>query len=126
MDAYMDTNVAVRLALGDIRKITKPAQQAMERYDLLISPMALLELQYLFEIGLLAAPASQALAHLQEAVGLAVCRLPFADIAHAACNEAWTRDVFDRVIVAHARYAPNAPLITADTNIQNHYEHAIW
>ena len=126
MDAYLDTNVALRLALGDIRKITKPAQQAMERYDLLISPMALLELQYLFEIGRLAAPASQVLAHLQETVGLAVCTLPFPEIARAACNESWTRDAFDRMIVAHARYAPNAPLITSDTNIHDHYKHAIW
>ena len=34
--------------------------------------------------------------------GLAVCRLPFASVLEYALNQAWTRDPFDRLIVAQA------------------------
>ena len=43
----------------------------------------------------------------------------------AACQESWTHDAFDRLIVAQARYA-RSPLITADGEIKQHYPLAIW
>jgi PIN domain nuclease of toxin-antitoxin system len=126
MQAYLDTNVVVRLALGDLRKISKPAQKAIERYNLLISPMVWLEVQYLFEIGRITAPAAKVIPHLDTTIGVKLCPLAFADIARAATEETWTRDAFDRLIVAHARHAGNAPLLTADEHIKTHYKPAIW
>jgi PIN domain nuclease of toxin-antitoxin system len=126
MEAYLDTNVAVRLSLGNVRKISKPARQAINRYQLRMSPMVLLELQFLFEIGRTVMTAEQTLSSLQTDVDLQLCTLSFADIARAACRETWTRDAFDRLIVAHARHAANAPLITADEAIKTHYKPAIW
>ena len=126
MRAYLDTNVVLRLALGDLKKISKTAQKAIERYDLFLSPMVWLEVQYIFEIGRITTPASKLIAHLDSTIGLSNCPIPFADIARAACDESWTRDVFDRLIVAHARHAANAPLITADDEIRDHYKPAIW
>lgn len=126
MKAYLDTNAVMRLAHGDRKKITKPAQQAIERYDLLLSPMVLLELQYIFEIGRILTPAAKIFAHLETTIGLSICPLPFAAIARVACDETWTRDSFDRMIVAQARHAGNAPLITADEAIKIHYKPAIW
>lgn len=126
MEAYLDTNVAVRLSLGNVRKISQPARQAINRYQLLISPMVLLELQFLFEIGRTAMTAEQTFSSLQSEIDLNLCPLPFIDIARAACHETWTRDNFDRVIVAHARHAGNAPLLTADEHIKTHYKPAIW
>lgn len=126
MQAYLDTNVVVRLALGDVKKISKTAQRAIERYDLFLSPMVYLELQYLFEIHRITAPASKIVAHLDSTIGVSHCPIPFAEIARAACNETWTRDAFDRIIVAHARHSANAPLITADEDIKEHYKNAVW
>ena len=126
MRAYLDTNVVLRLAQGDLKKISATAKKAIERYDLFLSPMVWLEVQYIFEIGRITTPASKLIAHLDATIGLSNCPIPFADIARAACNESWTRDAFDRVIVAHARHAANAPLITADDEIRAHYKPAIW
>jgi PIN domain nuclease of toxin-antitoxin system len=126
MQAYLDTNVVVRLAHGDLKKITKTAQKAIERYDLFVSPMVYLELQYLYEIGRITARPDVIITHLDSTIGLSNCPIPFADIARAACRETWTRDTFDRLIVAQARHAANAPLLTADESIKAHYKSAIW
>lgn len=126
MDAYLDTNVVVRLAHADLKKISKPASKAIERYSLRISPIVLLELQYLYEIGRLQATSDAILAHLNTCVDLSVCPLPFAAVVQTANKESWTRDLFDRLIVAHARLAGDAPLLSADENIREHYTHAIW
>jgi len=42
--------VLVWLAGGEVEKISAPAAEAIRKSDLVISPMVLLELQYLFEI----------------------------------------------------------------------------
>jgi len=126
MQAYLDTNVVVRLAHGDLRKITKTAQKAIERYDLFISPMVYLELQYLYEIGRITAQPDAIITRLDSTIGVSNCPIPFADVARAACRETWTRDAFDRLIVAQARHAANAPLLTADENVHAHYKPAIW
>ena len=41
-----------------------------------------------------------------------------------ALREKWTRDPFDRLIVANAK-AAGAPLITKDERIRKHYRRAI-
>jgi len=126
MRAYLDTQVVVRLAQGDLKKITRTAQKAIERYDLFVSPMVHLELQYLFETGRITASAETIFTHLDSTIGLSHCLIPFAEIARAACHETWTRDAFDRIIVAQARHAANAPLLTTDEHIQAHYDKAVW
>ena len=37
----------------------------------------------------------------------------------------WTRDLFDRLIVAQSSF-DGSPLITKDRQIRKHYEAAIW
>ena len=56
--------------------------------------------------------------------GIRVCNYPFGLVMDQALREKWTRDPFDRIIVAHAR-ARKAPLITSDRNILRHYDLAI-
>ncbi len=125
MKAYLDTNVVIRLAIGDLSKISKEAQQAMNRYDLLISPMVLVELQYAFEIKRVIRQAEAIFKHLQRTIDLQICQLPFEHIASAALLESWTQDAFDRIIVSQARCAQNSFLITADEKIQKHYMQTI-
>ena len=126
MKAYLDTNVVLRLAVGDLDHITKEAQQAMDRYDLLISPMVLVELQYAFEIKRIKVQAEAIFNHLQRTIDLQICRLPFERIAREAWVESWTRDAFDRIIVTQARCADNAYLISSDQKIQEHYKQTVW
>ncbi len=62
---------------------------------------------------------------LQIQIGLQVKDDSFSAVLHTAVFETWTRDPFDRVIVAHARTA-NAPLLTSDVRIQENYSRAVW
>lgn len=87
--------------------------------------MVLLELQYLFEIGRLTVPPGTIIDTIGRAARLRICDVPFADVVSAALQETWTRDPFDRVIVAHARLREMA-LITKDRMIREQYEQAIW
>ena len=126
MTAYLDTVTVLRLASRELGKITKEAQQAIERYDLLISPMVLLELQYAFELKRVKLPALVVFSNLQRTIDLQVCKLPFDKVAQVAWAESWTRDSFDRLIVSQARCAGNAYLITPDENIGRNYPQTIW
>lgn len=88
--------------------------------------MVLLEFEYMSEIGRSTLRAQDVLRKLERELGLRVCDLAFADIAKAALDEKWTRDPFDRIIVAQARLNGLAPLITSDEEIAEHYPRAVW
>jgi PIN domain nuclease of toxin-antitoxin system len=91
----------------------------------LVSPMVRLELQHLFEIGRLGGPAVPVLDELSATMGLEVCDLGFDAVVWAAKGQSWTRDPFDRLIVAQAA-SRDAPLITKDQAIHDQYPRAVW
>ena len=126
MIAYLDTNVVLFLILGELKRITKRAQQALERSDLLVSPMVMLELNYLYETRRLVATGEVILGELYQSIDLRVCALPFDRIIRTAGKEAWTRDAFDRIIVSHAKANDEAGLISSDAVIASHYPNTIW
>jgi len=126
MIAYLDTHTAIRLAQGRIRAVGRDAVRLIHRADLLISPMVLLELEYLAEIGRLTVPAKDILRKLEHELGLKLCDLPFAEVAKAALDEKWARDAFDRMIVAQAKVNGLAPLISSDAKIAAHYVRTVW
>lgn len=123
---YLDTHVVTDLGRSrDVQKLDKEARRLLNAdNDRRVSPIIRLELEILFEIGRIKVPPDEILEALAEDLDLRVCGRPFADIARAAASERWTRDPFDRIIVAQARIA-KAPLITRDTTIQSHYGKAI-
>ena len=125
MIAYLDTHTAMRLAHGRPR-IGRDAEKLVQRADLLISPMVLLELEYLYEIGRLTLPGKDIVRKLEHELGVRQCDLAFADVARAALDEKWTRDAFDRIIVAQARLNGLAPLISSDEEIAEHYPRTVW
>jgi PIN domain nuclease of toxin-antitoxin system len=125
MIAYLDTHTAIRLADGRAR-IGRDAARFIERAELLISPMALVELEYLHEIGRVTVPGKDILRKLEHELGVRLCDLPFADVAKAALDEKWTRDPFDRIIVAQAKLKGLAPLISSDKQIAQHYPRTVW
>jgi PIN domain nuclease of toxin-antitoxin system len=55
-----------------------------------------------------------------------ICNLSFPTIAQIALNESWTRDPFDRMIVANAKANGLAFLISADERIAKHYPRTAW
>jgi PIN domain nuclease of toxin-antitoxin system len=122
---YLDTHVAAWLYGGHSSSFSKAALHEISSESLRISPMVLLELQLLFEIGRANDPASKVAERLARDLGIAVCDHPFPLVAASAMDIKWTRDPFDRLIVAHAA-ANDAPLLTKDGKIRRHYERAIW
>lgn len=126
MIAYLDTHIAMWLLRGDVKKLTTSARRVIERASLRISPVVLLEFEYLIEVGRAKLPAMEMAGRLQAQLDVELCAFPFPLIAQAAIHEKWTRDVFDRLIVAHARANKVSALISADQTIQSNYSATIW
>ena len=126
MICYVDTQVAVWLAEANLAKISQKALSLIQIADLRISPMAVVELQYLYEIRRVVVTPPDILVKLNAEIGLNVCNHPFPIIAEIALGETWTRDPFDRIIVAHAKANGVAPLLTKDEVIRANYHNARW
>ena len=121
---YWDTHIAEPLSRGHTRVLSREAARLLNRdRDIRISPMVVVEIEYLYEIGRLRVRASEIVAKLGSELGLRVCDRSFEEVAIQATHESWTRDVFDRMIVAQARLA-KAVLITRDTTIHANYDQA--
>jgi PIN domain nuclease of toxin-antitoxin system len=126
MIAYLDTQVAIWLAAGQIKRISPRALALIQRSEVLLSPMVLLELEYLYEIGRSKLRAQDILRKLEAEVGVRVCEISFAEVTGTALHESWSRDPFDRMIVAQAKSNGLACLISADAQIAEHYPRAVW
>jgi len=122
---YLDTHAAVWLYSGDLQLFSERACQLIEENDLLVSPMVLLELQYLFEIKRITVEPTVLFDFLAESIGLQKCRASFARVIAEAMRISWTRDPFDRIITATAA-VHQAVLLTKDETIRQQYELAAW
>jgi PIN domain nuclease of toxin-antitoxin system len=122
---FLDTHVMVWLYTGLLQKIPKKIQHQLESADLYISPMVELELDYLNEIGRTTVKGVDIVRYLDAHMGIMVSRVDFYRIVEEAQQQRWTRDPFDRLIVANASVF-QAPLITKDERIIQNYSHAIW
>lgn len=113
---HLDTHVVVWLAAGEHSRLPDGLIQRLNADVLRISPMVRLELEYLREIGRITAEPSEVLAELDHAVGLRDDTTPFAAVVDAARALGFTRDAFDRLILAQA-IAAGARLATQDRRI---------
>jgi PIN domain nuclease of toxin-antitoxin system len=123
---YLDTQVMVWLCEGLVDRLSPVAAAAIEESELAISPMVLLELEYLTEIKRIVKPPLALLNQLQTQIGLRISDHSFQAVVHTSLFETWTRDPFDRLIVAHARSDGHAPLVTSDSKIHENYQKAVW
>jgi PIN domain nuclease of toxin-antitoxin system len=123
---YLDTHVILWLYLRKGEGISERARQSIEyEPEILISPMALLELDYLHEIGRTTLGSEPVFNYLHQQIDLQVCQKSFPDVIRTASQLSWTRDPFDRVITAQAA-TDESRLITKDEIILHHYENAVW
>jgi PIN domain nuclease of toxin-antitoxin system len=123
---YLDTHVAAWLHAAGAELLSEDAARRIDDADeIRISPMVRLELQYLYEIGRVSQPATLVLDALGAGLGLRVCDASFPAVARAAESETWTRDPFDRMIVAQASLR-DAPLLTKDRILHQNYDRAVW
>jgi len=85
-----------------------------------ISPVSLLELQMLSEIGRVEIRSDEFFETLAGAPRFALDEASFSAVLSASLDLSWTRDPFDRMLVAHS-VARRLPLATVDTNILDHH-----
>lgn len=97
----------------------------VEKADLLISPVVLLEMRLLQEIGRLNIGPEEWLRILRRDFAITVCRLPLNRVVAKSLDLSWTRDPFDRLIVAQA-IAASGQLITKDQRIHANFPGALW
>ncbi len=122
---YLDTHVVVWLYAGQTEKLSAKVRSYINENDIYISPIVSLELQYLLEVKRITPKPQTVISALSEAIGLNVCDKNFYQIAQCAQQYSWTRDPFDRIIVAQAGLNDNI-LVTKDQTILTHFEHAVW
>lgn len=122
---HLDTHAVVWLYESGTDTFPAPARRLLDTESLAVSPMVVLELALLHEIGRVAPAPEVILVGLQDTVGLTTSTTPFAGVVGAATRLTWTRDPFDRLICAQA-VAENAILLTKDRAIRTHLPLARW
>ncbi|MGH3927592.1 MAG: type II toxin-antitoxin system VapC family toxin [Pseudonocardiaceae bacterium] len=122
---HLDTHVVAWLFAGRVDHLPPAVRRRLDTEPLMISPIVELELAYLYEIGRTSQPAGVVLPELRSSLGLTVSDTPFRSVVVAATALVWTRDPFDRLIVAQA-ITEDQPLLTTDEQIRKHCDLAVW
>ncbi len=122
---HLDTHIVCWLYEGRAEFLTPAALRAIESGLLQVSPVVQLELTYLHEIGRISREGDYVLQALTKDIGLSVADVSLAQVIKIAGALTWTRDPFDRMIVAHAMVA-NAALVSKDRLIRKHCGKVIW
>jgi PIN domain nuclease of toxin-antitoxin system len=122
---HLDTHVVIWLAERRERALSHTARRMLDREPIGLSAMVVLELETLHEAGKLRNEPDRLIGILERNIGLAWSPATFGAVVVAARAFAWTRDPFDRLIVANAM-ADGVQLLTADENILRHFKDAVW
>ena len=122
---YLDTHIVVWLYAGLLDKITDAAKKAIDESDLFVSQMVRLELQYLYEIGRIKVRPDTIINSLSKTIGLKISDVAFSQIIEEALKLKWTRDVFDRLLVAEAKTFKRG-FVSADRHVQSNFKQTIW
>jgi PIN domain nuclease of toxin-antitoxin system len=122
---FLDTHIIVWLYQKSIELLSPKARRTIEENNVFISPIVILELEYLFEIGRLKVDANTIVQYLQSHIDIRVEEGNFHEVINMALEKRWTRDPFDRIIVAHSKYR-DAYLVTKDEKILTNYLKAIF
>ena len=112
------------LCTGEVQLPAKVLGQ-IERDELRISPAVLMEMRFLQEIERVNIGPDEWMEILRRDFGVAVCGMPFQGVVAKSFALDWTRDPFDRLIVAQA-IAGKAKLITKDRSIHKNFAGALW
>ncbi|MCB8967605.1 MAG: PIN domain-containing protein [Ardenticatenaceae bacterium] len=122
---YLDTHIVVWLYAGLTDKFSETARALINDHELFISPIVRLELAYLREIERLTTDSNAIISDLAQRIGLQICDKAFNLVVQSALALPWTRDPFDRLIVANAAVHDDI-LLSKDSNILTHYTFARW
>ena len=122
---YLDTHALVWMLAGEVERFSSKGKSLVDKAELIISPMVVLELEFLYEIGRITQGAEKLIEIATQEHAVRICSTPWQEVVFAACADHWTRDPFDRLIVANAR-VNKSNLLSMDRGIRKHYLKAIW
>ncbi|MDO4251072.1 MAG: PIN domain-containing protein [Moraxella sp.] len=124
-EVYLDTHAVIWLVNGELQKFGQTALNYMANCPLKISPMVKFELQYLYEIKRLQKSPDEIIREITQKASFEICQKSWLDIVNVALTCDFTRDAFDRLIVAHAML-DNSILISKDEKLTCHYNNCVW
>lgn len=122
---HLDTHVIIWMAMKEHHRLPEEVIKRINTSTVMISPVVILELQYLVESKKIEGSPIRIIEKLQTVIGLEICKDPFESVIKESLHLSWTRDPFDRLIVAQALMT-KAPLLTKDKEIHRHYHRAVW
>lgn len=118
MRVLLDTHFLLWIVLGAAR---------LEEYDWLdryrpwgVSPVSLLEVQFLGEVGKLAVKNPEFTEAVLADARFLVDEVPLLALVRHAIPLSWTRDPFDRLLAAHST-ARRVPICSVDHRVRAHY-----
>ena len=125
MNLLLDTHVLVWLYQRDISKFSEMNREILDKSRLYMPAASFLEIQFLKEIKRITRSAEQILNKLSADLPIDIANSETISLMRIAAEVNWTRDPFDRLIVAEA-IVNNAKLMTKDSNILSNFNDAVW
>jgi PIN domain nuclease of toxin-antitoxin system len=122
---FLDTHAVVWLYSGQLDLFNPKVLKLINSEQVCISHIVKLEIQYLFEIKRVIYEPGHIIDTLIDEIGLIYSDNNLDSIVRQAIHLSFTRDPFDRIIVADASIN-NSKLISKDRNIKKHYKNTIW
>ncbi len=122
---FLDTHVAIWLYAGRLDLFKPKVLKLINDEKVCISHVVRLEMQYLNEIGRISQKPDIIIEALIEEIGLIYSNNSIERIISRAIHLDFTRDPFDRMIVADA-CINNSLLISKDQNIRRNYKNSVW
>lgn len=118
MKALLDTHFVLWIVTGAERLSSFPWIERYRPWG--VSPVSLLEIQYLAEIGRVEVRNPEFTDALVEDPRFVVDEVPLVPLMRRAIELTWTRDPFDRLIAAHSSLR-RVPLCTTDRNVRDNH-----
>lgn len=125
MKVHLDTHAVVWFYTGELKKFNKSLLSKLQTADLFISPPVMFELAMIHQIGKIRDNEDKIFRTLQQEINLELDPIDSRFLFEKACSITWTRDPFDRMIVAGAA-VQKVPLVTRDLHIQDFYKKTLW
>jgi PIN domain nuclease of toxin-antitoxin system len=122
---FLDTHVVIWLYSGRLDLFKPKVLQLINDNQVCISHLVRLEMKYLNEIGRINQHPDMIIDALIDEIGLVFSNNSIERIVSQAIHLNFTRDPFDRIIVADA-CINNSCLISKDQNIRKNYKYAVW
>ena len=122
---FLDTHVAIWLYSGELDLFRPQVLKLINENPICISHIVRLEMKYLNEIGRIKQQPDVIIDTLIDEIGLVFSENGLERIVSQAIHLDFTRDPFDRIIVADASIN-NSKLISKDRMIKENYKNTVW